>query len=139
MRMVVLESATEVRKDFSRFIDQVIHKGPAFVRRSRDEFAALSLDQLELLLAPYRFHLDHGREKDGSVSGGLREVDLVGNAASVETLKASLAQDLVDYAKEYRAHFELYYHAPNRRGHLPYVLRVLLQENAQAVAGLIDD
>ena len=108
------------------------------MRRNRDEFAALSIEQLELLLTPYRFQLEYGREKDGSFSGALREIDLVGNASSVEALKEDLAQDLVDYAQEYFANFEFYYHAPNRRGHLPYVLRVLLQEDAHAVAGLID-
>lgn len=136
--MVVLESATEVRKDFSRFIDRVTRSGPAFVKRNRDELAALSLDQLEFLLTPYRLKMEYGQEENGTFSGSLREIDLVANAASVEDLRSALADELVEYAEEYLADFQLYYHAPNRRGHLPYVLRALLQEDSRGVAKFID-
>ncbi|MHB9145030.1 MAG: hypothetical protein ACYC5Y_06800 [Symbiobacteriia bacterium] len=138
MRMVVLESATAVRKDFSRFIDRVTRSGPAFFKRNRDELAALSLEQLEFLLTPYRLTVEYAREENGTFSGGFRELDLVGNAASIKGLKIVLADELVEYAQEYLSNFELYYHAPNRQNHLPYVLRALLQEDSEGVVKWID-
>lgn len=137
MPMVETINATEVRKGFSRFVDQVVHEHPAFVRRNRDLIAAMSLDQLSTVLHPYRFHMDVEADDNG-LGGTLREIDVVAYAVSIETLKQEFARELVDYATQYMDDFQLYYRAPNRKSHLPYVLHVLLQPDLDGVANLID-
>ena len=37
----------------------------------------------------------------------------------------ALCLDLIEYAKEYRDNYDLYSKAPNRKAHLPYVLKIL--------------
>lgn len=130
-------NASHVRQNFSSFIDGVVRDRPAVVRRNRDHFAALSVEHIHLVLECYRFTVNVVQEADGSVTGSLHEVDLVANTPDVDQLKAALAADLVDYAKEYMENFAQYFHSSNRRGHLPYVLRVLLQPDVSAVAALL--
>lgn len=133
-----VQDATSVRKTWGGFIDGVVHRGrPAVVKRNRDLLAAMSLDVLRQVLAVYTFTIHYRKEDDASYSGSLKEVDLVGNAPTAESLRYALAEELVEYAREYWQEFELYYNSPNRKVHLPYVLHVLIQESADDVAALI--
>lgn len=75
---------------------------------------------------------------DGSFSGSLKELDILANAASLETLKTEIAKELIEYAQEYMDEFDKYYGAPNRKPHFPYIMRVLIQKNEDAVRGLLD-
>ena len=43
-------SSTNVRKEFGKFIDTVIHERPTVVKRNRDQFLALSIVQTKVLL-----------------------------------------------------------------------------------------
>jgi hypothetical protein len=131
-------NATDVRKEWGKFIDDVVRSRPAVVKRNRDYFAALSLEHLEVLLAPYNLSMEYDQEEDGSYSGWLKEIDIAENACTLETLKNAIAIELIEYANEYMKEFNKYYSAPNRRSHFPYVLRVLTKKNALEVENLID-
>ncbi|KAB2952138.1 hypothetical protein F9B85_10015 [Heliorestis acidaminivorans] len=133
----ILDS-TAVRKNWSKFIDDVVHSKPAIVKRTRDTFAAISLEHLHLILAQHRFSIVFTKEADGTYSGSLKEIDLVANAENLESLKETLAEDLIEYADEYMENFELYSRSPNRKNHLPYILHVLTQSDLEHVKGLID-
>lgn len=87
---------------------------------------------------PYWALACYDREGDGSFSGSLDRIDLVANAPSLAELKRALAHDLVECAHEYMEDYALHAHAPNRREHLLYVLRVLIQPDDEGVAALID-
>lgn len=137
MLMVSVLNSTDVRQNWGAFIDDVVRGRPAVVKRNRDHFAALSVDHMNLLLEPYTFTINFLHEDDGSVTGSLEEIDLVANAPDIEQLKKALAEELVEYAREYMDNIALYYYSPNRRRHLPYVLRVLIQPDAEAVAALL--
>ncbi len=136
--MLTIQKATDVRKQFSSFIDTVVHKRPVVVQRNRDLIAAFSLNHLSVLLEPYRFTIEYEQEDDGSYSGSLRGFDIVANSKSQEGLKVRLAQELIEYAHEYEEEFVLYSIAPNRRSHFPYIYRVLIQPDIANVVGLID-
>lgn len=136
--MTAVLNATDVRKNWGGFIDGVVRGRPEFVKRNRDYIAALSIPQLQTILSAYSFSLEYSQEDDGSFSGSLNEIDLVANAPSLPELKRALAHELVEYANEYMENYALYSQAPNRRGHLPYVLRVLIQPGEEAVAALIN-
>jgi uncharacterized protein YbcC (UPF0753/DUF2309 family) len=131
-------NATDVRRDWGSFIDNVVRFKPSLVKRNRDYLAAISLEHLEVLLSPYRFTLEYEKETDGSFSGSLKELDILANAASLEALKTEIAKELIEYAQEYMDEFDKYYGAPNRKPHFPYIMRVLIQKNEDAVRGLVD-
>lgn len=135
--MEELLNATDVRKDWGHFIDMVVRVGPQFVKRSRDTFVSVGTEHMKVLLASYRFKLEMEQEEDGSVSGSLDVIDVVANASTVAELKLTLANELIEYAKEYTEEFALYFNAPNRQAHAPYVMNVLIQDDVQGVADLI--
>lgn len=145
--METLLNATDVRKDWGHFIDTVVRVGPQFIKRNRDTIVAISTDQLKVLFSSFRFKLDATREEDGSYSGTvdglnngttLTPFDVVANAPTIEELKLALTDELVEYAREYSDEFALYFNAPNRKSHAPYVMNILLQDSQHAVADLID-
>lgn len=137
VHMQTAHSATGVRQNWGRFIDSVVHTRPAFVQRNRDRIAAMSIPDLKTVLKPYSFHLDYDREEDGSVSGSLREIDLVANAPTLDELKLALAGELMEYADEYLDEYQTYSTTPNRSAHVPYVLRVIVEGHEASVARLI--
>lgn len=131
-------NATDVRKEWGNFIDSVVRFKPSVIKRNRDYMAAMSLEQLDFVLTPYRFTLEYEKEADGSISGSLKELDLLANASDLEKLKTEIIQELVEYAHEYMDEFQKYYNAPNRKLHFPYVMRVVIQKDKEAIRGLID-
>lgn len=131
-------NATDVRRDWGSFIDNVVRFKLSLVKRNRDYLAAISLEHFEVVLSPYRFTLEYEKEADGSFSGSLKELDILANASSLEALKTEIAKELIEYAQEYMDEFDKYYGAPNRKPHFPYVMRVLIQKNEDAVRGLLD-
>lgn len=138
MLMTAIMNATDVRKNWGGFIDSVVRGRPELVKRNRDYIAVLSIPHLEIVLSAYHFTLSYDQEEDRSFSGSVNEIDVVANAASLPELKRALAHELVAYANEYMEHYSLYANTPNRKGHLPYVLRVLIQPNEEAVVRLIN-
>lgn len=131
-------NATDVRKEWGSFIDNVVRFKPAVVKRNRDYLAAISLEHFELVLTHYRFTLEYEKEADGTFSGSLKELDLLANADSLEALKTEIIEELVEYAHEYMNEFEKYFNAPNRKHHFPYIMRVVIQKDKEVLRGLID-
>lgn len=136
--MYDVRNATDVRKDWGLFIDQVVHGKPGVVKRNRDYFLSISLEQVLRLLEGYRFKAEILPEDDGSITLSLEEIDLVVNGPDLDTAKNEMLAELISYSQDYFNDFQLYYNAPNRKGHFPYVLKVLLLEDRTAVYGLID-
>jgi len=124
--MKTVLKASDVRKEWSKFIDEVKWTKPALVKRNRDIIAVLSLDLLEFILKEYKLNVEVKKEKDGSYTGVLKEMDLISNAGDIESLKLELANELLEYSEEYMNEFSLYYNSPNRKNHFPYVYRAVL-------------
>lgn len=133
-----LLSATQVRNEFSQFVDTVIHVKPQAVKRNRDVFWSISQKITTELLAGYSLAIEYEQEEDGSFSGSLLPLnDIVCYGDSFETMLEDGAVQLVEYAQDYYEDFSRYYNSPNRRAHLPYILNVLSQENLDGVKALI--
>lgn len=124
--MKTVLKASDVRKEWSKFIDEVKWIRPALVKRNRDIIAVLSFDLLEFILKEYKLTVEVKQEEDGSYTGILNEMDLMANAGDVESLKLELASELLEYSEEYMNEFSLYYGSPNRKNHFPYVYKVIL-------------
>ena len=136
--MFVKEQASQVRKEWSAFIDRVLHEKPAMIKRNRDQIAALSLDHLKTLLSSVKFTVSYLHEEDASWTAILSNFDLVVNAKTKKEALEDLAQDLIEYANEYMDEFDQYYRSTNRKQHFPYVVKVLIQKDLKAVMELLD-
>ncbi|NLJ72357.1 MAG: hypothetical protein GX333_05040 [Syntrophomonadaceae bacterium] len=131
-------NATDVRREFSQFIDTVVREKPVVVKRNRDYILSISLEQTVNLLANYRFHMNLFSEENGSITASLNELDLIINTTDRNNLKNLMAQEILDYAEDYFEQFSLYYNSTNRQKQFPYVLKAILADNLEEIAGFID-
>lgn len=129
-------NATDVRKDFSKFIDDVVHVRPQFVKRNHDHWLALSAIHARALLDNLKFQAQY-LEEDGSITATIDGFDIVVNAADRDLARKALAEYLSEYANEYFNEFRLYYYSTNRQKHFPYILAVLIQDDLNGVISLI--
>lgn len=133
-------TVTEARKDISRVIESVIHSKPAITvtRNRRDAVVMVEMQRFRHLLRPYRFTLDY-EEVEGRFYGHVKEIpDIIAEGDTAEDLKTNVAQYLKEYAEGYAEDFQLFYNAPNRKHHYPYVLAVLACDSIDEVRTLID-
>ena len=130
-------SSTDARKDWSSVFDTVVHDKPTFVTRTRDVIMLSNLETTEILLEAYTFTAEKYIEDNGSITLSLNEIDLISNAVTEETAKLELAKELMQYAEEYYKDFKIWSNAPNRKAHLPYVLRVILLDDATKIGAII--
>ena len=127
--MKTILKSTEVRKEWSRFIDNVTRDKPALVKRNRDLVAVLSVELLDSILSEYKLSVEVKMEEDGSYSGAFNEIDLMANARDIRSLEDKLANELIEYSEEYMDEFKIHYYSPNRKKHFPYIYRVSLQSS----------
>ncbi len=131
-------NASDVRKDFSSFIDQVVHERPIVFKRNRDKILSLSTEQIDALLGDVKFNAELISEEDGSVTMVLDGFDLVVNAINKEQALVKMAEELVEYAQDYFEQFPLYFKSSNRKKHFPHIMRVALSEDISSVVRLIN-
>jgi len=127
-------NATDVRKDWSRVVDLVSRDRPQFIKRTHDNMLLANEDFIFQLLDAYSFTAEIYKEADGSITLSLHEIDLVENASTQEDARNLLAASLLDYAAEYFDDFKLWSSAPNRKNHIPYVLKALLLATPEKIA-----
>ena len=124
-------SSSDVRKEWSSVIDSVVRRKPVFIKRTRDRMILCSDETMAQIVGDITFDAEQYTEEDGSVTLSLDTLDLAANGEDLQTAKAALALDIVEYAEEYYQEFELYSRAPNRRGHLPYVIKALIAKSPE--------
>ena len=134
--MVIL-NATDVRKNWSITLDSVVRERPAYIKRTRDNIAMIDVATLLNALAGYKFEADVYTEDDGSVTLSTRVLDLVVNETDKKAAKKALAREIREYAEDYYERFQLWSASPNRKGHIPYVLKALSLDAEQIEEELI--
>ena len=137
MRDMFTLNATDVRKEWSTVIDNTIREKPQFIRRTRDYMMLADIDFLIMLLEPYKFTANRFKEKDGSITLELNEIDLVINAENEEAAKLKLAEEILEYAEDFYNEFNVWSLAPNRKSHVPYVFKVLILDDINKIGELI--
>ncbi len=136
--MEAVLSATHVRANFGEFIDTVVREKPQVVRRNRDVIIALSVSQMRALLSAYGLNYEFEVDEDGRYAGSMEEIDfIVADGSCLEELRMNLALHLVAYAKDFMSNFHHYASAPNTKKHVPYVLRILIEDSMDAVASML--
>ena len=99
---------------------------PVFIENSNDKF-----------LEPLKFNISFFEEEDGSFTGTLEELDLIENTPSKEDCLLSLIEAMKDYAHDFYNEFALWSSAPNRKSHIPYVLKILSSSNNQLMENIV--
>ena len=92
---------------------------------------------IENILAQFEFTAEEFTEDNGSVTLSLNEIDLIENGKNKEEAINKMAAGILEYSQDYYNDFDFWYSAPNRRSHLPYVLKALLLNDVEKIGGLI--
>ena len=99
---------------------------------------ALSIPQMRALLSAYELNYGFEVEEDGRYAGSIEEIDLiVADGSCLEELRMNLALHLIAYAKDFMSNFHHYASAPNTKKHVPYVLRILIEDSMDAVVSML--
>lgn len=119
-------NATDMRKDFGKYIDEIVRTKPIFVKRSRDYFMGISVEMAKELVKEVIFTVDKYTEEDNSVTLSLRGFDLVVNEKDEYAAINSLTKDLREYALEYYEDIEFWTTDIYRRNQMKSIIKVLL-------------
>jgi hypothetical protein len=126
-------NSTDMRKDFGRYIDEIVRTKPVFVKRSRDYFMGISMEMAKELVKDVVFTVNKYIEEDNSITLSLNGFDLVVNEKNESMAISSLIEDLREYALEYYEDIEFWATDINRRNQMRYILKVLLNDNNEDV------
>lgn len=129
--------ATDARKNWSEVLDSVVRHRPAFIKRTRDYLMLCSVDMMAEFICPAKIIAEVFTEEDGSVTLSTADMDIVAVGSNIGDAKKALAQNIMEYAEEYYEEFERYSKAPNRKSHLPYVMKVLAAKSPEELEGMI--
>lgn len=130
-------NATDVRKNWSSVVDSVIREKPVIIKRTRDFMVLANRELFSDMLSAYTFSAKKFVEADGSVTLSLNEMDIAENAPTEDEAKKALANAVLDYAEDFYNDFHYWSSAPNRKAHIPYVLRALLLDDAEKIGECI--
>ena len=130
---MLMEKATDVRKEWSAVCDSVIHDKPKFIKRTRDKMWFSNIELMLELLAVYRFTAQKIMEEDGSVTLSLNEIDLVENGSDEADVRLKMGNAIIEYSVTYYNEYTKYSHSPNRRHHIPYIFKALMMDNPKEI------
>lgn len=136
MKMISM-NATDVRKEFSAVVDKAVREKPVFITRTRDNLFLADIGFLAALVDKYCLTAQRFAEDDGSITLALDQVDIAVSAPTQEEAMAALISDLREYALDYYDHYATWSVAPNRKDHLPYVIKVLIEDDTQKIGAMI--
>ena len=130
---MIMEKATDVRKEWSAICDCVIHDKPKFIKRTRDRMWFSNLDTMAEILKAYTFTAQKFIEDDGSVTLSLNEIDLVENGSDEISARLAMGNAILDYSMEYYNDYAFYSRSPNRRGHIPFIFKALIMDDPNEI------
>lgn len=134
---MLMEKATNVRKEWSAVCDSVIHEKPKFIKRTRDKMWFSNLEIMADILEAYQFTAKKYLEDDGSVTLSLNEIDLVENGKDEQEARYQLAKAILEYSLDYYNEYELYSHSPNRKKHIPYIFKALIIDSPEKIGEIL--
>jgi len=131
-------NSTDVRKDFSNTIDNAIHSKPQFIQRTHNHMVFIEEGELNRLLSGITIKIKFTKEDDGSyiVTNQVIE-DVFSTGDTKEEAINNLCKDLIEYAQDYYADYELYSRAPNRKNQAAYVMRILSAPSIESVKEML--
>ena len=138
MTSVMYINSTDVRKDFSATLDNVIHEKPQFVKRTHNRMIFIEEGEFNRLFSSLMIPVKIVKEKDGSfiATNSVME-DVFSTGKTKEEAIDNLCDDLIEYAADYYADYELYSKAPNRKNHAAYVMRIISSPSNEEVKEIL--
>ena len=137
MMDMLMEQATNVRKEWSAVCDSVIHEKPKFIKRTRDKMWFSSLETMKNILDIYQFTAQKWIEEDGTVTLSLNEIDLVENGENEDAARFKLAQSILEYSVDYYNNYAVYSQSANRKSHIPYIFKALIIDDAKQIGEIL--
>lgn len=119
-------NATDVRKNWSAVTDAAIRIRPQFITKTRDSLLLASIDCLKDILGQYVYNAERFRENDGSITISLVDLDIVENAPTYEKAIEAISISILEYATEFYEEYELWSKAPNRKAHIPFIMKAIV-------------
>jgi hypothetical protein len=138
--MLIADKSSDVRQNWSEFMDSVIHKSPKFVQRNeRDVFMAMNFEYLSAMLYDVRYsvEVEHDQEA-GEYVATMNEFWFVEAGESEEEAIHKLAQQLLDYAQDYYKELDMHFHAPNLKTQFPKVIKALITNDVEGIKRFFD-
>ena len=134
--------SSEARKHFGETLDKVDeYKVPVEVKKKvaggTKDFIFISKESYQSLLDQVRLDVTVINEDDGSVTLELEVLDLLAWGKSIEEAVDDLAEDLLNYAEEYKSEIQAYLNAPNRKNHYIYLLKVWTRDTKEEVKNML--
>ncbi len=134
---MLMEQATNVRKEWSSVCDSVIHEKPKFIKRTRDKMWFSNLETIYDILQVYQFTASKYIEDDGSVTLSLNEIDLVENGKDEHEACLNMGKAILEYALDYYNEYEMYSRSPNRKKHIPYIFKALIIDSPEKIGDML--
>lgn len=133
MMEMLMEQATNVRKEWSAVCDSVIHDRPKFIKRTRDRMWFSNLETMETILEGYTFTAERYVEDDGSITLSLNEIDLIENGKTDKEVRLAMGNSIMEYSIEFYGDYALYSRTPNRKSHIPYIFKALIMDDSEKI------
>lgn len=130
---MLMEQATEVRKEWSAMCDSVIHEKPKFIKRTRDKMWFSNLETMSEILDIYKFTANRYIENDSSITLSLNEIDLIENGETEQIARIALGKSILEYSVDYYNNYKLYSNSLNRKGHIPYIFKALIMDSPDVI------
>ncbi len=137
MNEMLVINASDARREWSSVIDSVVRQRPAFIKRTRDTVIMLSEETVAQMVSDVQFTVTQFQEEDDSITLSLDSLDIISHGEDIKSAKAALAENVMEYAEEYYQEFELYSKAPNRKGHLIYVIKALTAKSSKELEDML--
>ena len=134
---MLMEQATNVRKEWSSVCDSVIHEKPKFIKRTRDKMWFSNLETIYEILQVYQFTASKYIEDDESVTLSLNEIDLVENGKDEYEARLNMGKAILEYALDYYNEYEMYSRSPNRKKHIPYIFKALIIDSPEKIGDML--
>ena len=134
---MLMEQATNVRKEWSSVCDSVIHEKPKFIKRTRDKMWFSNLETIYDILQVYQFTASKYIEDDGFVTLSLNEIDLVENGKDEYEARINMGKAILEYALDYYNEYEMYSRSPNRKKHIPYIFKAVIIDSPEKIGDML--
>lgn len=131
-------NATDVRRYWSAIMENAIREKPQFIKRTRDYMVLTDVKLMENLLSAYHFTAEKSNEKNGTVILLLRELDLSASAPTEAEARTMLGKEILNYAENFYNEYVLWSAAPDTKGHIPYVLKALIFDDAAKIGEAVE-
>lgn len=132
---------TNARANLSGIFDKLMNNEKAAVainRKNKEEILLMKRETQKAMLTAYRLKGEFYTESDHSYTISITPLDIVENGVTLEDALNSVINELKIYAADYIERLPLFMNAPNRRDHLPFVMRIILADDDTELKGFID-